>query len=274
MALSWNEIRGKMSSIYLSVFGFTDEAGNEITMGKNPGGRFLKVRHASGTNIEINDKGEIAIKAVGSQSEITMDGARNILVEKDLTITSRKGSIKLRAESGTVDIDAQKTVSMMSRGADVKLKADKGNLSMEGQNWSTSIKTFSSHWNGGDYKRTVGGNMTVIASSGKSKSNYVLNDSAFLTAKDSMFIGNNVYVQGRKGLGIGSGGDAALVSVNKLTVKSEDKDIDITAATTMDIFSGTNMRLESDEGSVTTYGPTGTRLQDVDSPVGVPVKIV
>lgn len=228
MALSWNEIRGKMSSIYLSVFGFTDEAGNEITMGKNPGGRFLKIRHASGTNIEINDKGEIAIKAVGSQSEITMDGARNILVEKDLTITSRKGSIKLRAESGTVDIDAQKTVSMMSRGADVKLKADKGNLSMEGQNWSTSVAQYSSHLNGGDYVRTVGGNQTVSATGKGSESNYTFADSSFDSTGKSNIKGKNIYMAASEGLGVG-GKTVGVASSGNMTIKGTRIDLNPTA---------------------------------------------
>lgn len=217
MALSWNEIRGKMSSIYLSVFGFTDEAGNEITMGKNPGGRFLKVRHASGTHIEINDKGEIAIKAVGSQSEITMDGARNILVEKDLTITSRTGSIKLRAEKGTVDIDAQKTVSMLSRGADIKLKADKGNLSMEGQNWSTSVAQYSSHLNGGDYVRLVGGNQTVSAAGENSESNYTFTNSSFDSKGKAKINGKNIYMAASEGLGVG-GKTVGVASVKNMSI--------------------------------------------------------
>lgn len=194
---------------------YRDQSGNEMRIGQTPNGREIYIKHASGTHIHINDKGEIAMKAMGQSSEVYLKG-KNIHVtgpmhfvcKDDVTFTAEK---QLNFEG--------KSISLKSTGGNINLKADGGgNITMESANFTKSTKENTDDKTGGRYARTVGGdsNETVQGDrqvTAKNNTQTVNGDNTSMTGGEHSISAAGTLGLGAAEVGIASTGQTTINAV-------------------------------------------------------------
>lgn len=194
---------------------YRDQAGNELRMGMTPNGREIFIKHSSGTHIHINDKGEIAMKAMGQSSEVYLKG-KNIEVtgpmhfvcKDDVTITSEK---QLNFEG--------KSIALKATGGNIDMKADGGgNITMESENFIKSTTGNTDDKTGGRYARTVGGdsNETVNGDrqvAAKNNTQTVSGDNTTMTGGEHSISAGGTMGLGAAEMGIASTGQTTIKAV-------------------------------------------------------------
>lgn len=241
---NWNEVEGKDKNDWHGTEMYRDQAGNEIRMGMTPNGREIFIKHAHGTHFHINDKGEVAIKATGQQSEIYLKGrnieiagAMNLICKGDITFTAEK---MLNFEG--------KSISMKATGGNIDMKADGGgNITMESENFSKSTTGNTDDKTGGSYARTVGGD-----------SNETVNGDRQVTAKNNTqtVSGDNTTM---------TGGEHSISAAGTMGLGAAEMGIASTGQTTINAVGG-NLTLNT--GAVGTFEASG-KLQQKGAQVSV-----
>lgn len=220
---NWNEVEGKDKNDWHGTEMYRDQAGNEIRMGMTPNGREIFIKHAHGTHFHINDKGEVAIKATGQQSEIYLKGrnieiagAMNLICKGDITFTAEK---MLNFEG--------KSISMKATGGNIDMKADGGgNITMESENFSKSTTGNTDDKTGGSYGRTVGGdsNETVNGDrqvTAKNNTQIVSGDNTTMTGGEHSISAAGTMGLGAAEMGIASTGIIKLQSQTQIQTRAE-----------------------------------------------------